>query len=101
MADQVISSVANLDQKTAALEMVLRRHGVLSDNFVHDFTEHADDAWVTANGANTWSLAPGPIRRFMPECLPMVPLRHARWASIFLSIIATSWCLRIRRTSTM
>jgi Nitrile hydratase, alpha chain len=52
MADQTISSVATPEQKTAALEMVLRRHGVLSDDFVHDFTEHADDAWVTANGAN-------------------------------------------------
>jgi nitrile hydratase len=31
--------------------MVLRRHGVLPDGFVDDFTEHADDAWVTTNGA--------------------------------------------------
>jgi nitrile hydratase subunit alpha len=52
MADQMASSVATPEQKTAAIQMVLRRHGVLSDDFVHDFTEHADDAWVTANGAN-------------------------------------------------
>jgi nitrile hydratase subunit alpha len=51
MADQVISPVATLEQKTTALEMVLRRHGVLSEGFVQDFSEHADDAWVTANGA--------------------------------------------------
>jgi nitrile hydratase len=51
MADQMTSSVATPEQKTAAIEMVLRRHGVLSDDFVHDFTEHADDAWVTGNGA--------------------------------------------------
>lgn len=52
MADQMTSSVATPVQKTAALEIVLRRHGALSDEFVHDFAEHADDAWVTANGAN-------------------------------------------------
>jgi nitrile hydratase len=52
MAHQMTSSIATPEQKTAAIEMVLRRHGVLSDNFVLDFTEHADDAWVTANGAN-------------------------------------------------
>jgi nitrile hydratase subunit alpha len=51
MADEVISPIATLEQKTAALEMVLRRHGSLSDGFVEDFSEHADDAWVTANGA--------------------------------------------------
>ena len=52
MADQMTSPVATPEQKTAAIEMVLRRQGVLSDDFVHDFTEHADDAWVPANGAN-------------------------------------------------
>jgi nitrile hydratase len=52
MADQMTSSVATPEQKTAAIEMVLRRHGVLSDDFVHDFAEHADDTWVTANGGN-------------------------------------------------
>ena len=31
--------------------MVLRRQGVLQDGFVDSFTEHADDAWVVANGA--------------------------------------------------
>jgi nitrile hydratase subunit alpha len=52
MADQSTSSVATPEQRTAAIEMVLRRHGALKDGFVDDFTEHADDAWVSANGAN-------------------------------------------------
>ena len=51
MADHVSSTTATPEQKTAAIEMVLRRHGALTDGFVEDFTEHADDAWVTANGA--------------------------------------------------
>jgi nitrile hydratase len=52
MADHATSSAASPEQRTAAVEMVLRRQGVLQDGFVDDFTEHADDAWVTANGAN-------------------------------------------------
>jgi nitrile hydratase subunit alpha len=52
MADHSPSTVATPEQKTAAIELVLRRHGVLADGFVEDFTDHADDAWVTANGAN-------------------------------------------------
>lgn len=51
MADQSNPSVASLEQRTAALELVLRRHGALTDGFADDFAEHADDAWVTANGA--------------------------------------------------
>jgi nitrile hydratase subunit alpha len=52
MADQSTSSIAPPEQRTAAIEMVLRRHGVLPDGFVDDFSEHADDVWVTANGAH-------------------------------------------------
>ena len=51
MADQSTSSAAPPEQRTAAIEMVLRRHGMLPDGFVDDFAEHADDAWVTSNGA--------------------------------------------------
>ena len=51
MADHATSTTATPEQKTAAIEMVLRRHGALTDGFIEDFTEHADDAWVTANGA--------------------------------------------------
>jgi nitrile hydratase subunit alpha len=52
MADHATPSAASPEQRTAAIEVVLRRHGVLQDGFVDDFTEHADDAWVTSNGAN-------------------------------------------------
>jgi nitrile hydratase len=51
MTDQPASSVATPEQRTAAIELVLRRHGALQDGFVDDFTEHADDAWVSTNGA--------------------------------------------------
>jgi hypothetical protein len=51
MADHATSSAASPEQRTAAVEVVLRRQGVLQDGFVDDFTEHANDAWVTANGA--------------------------------------------------
>jgi nitrile hydratase len=49
MPDQ--KTVATPEQRTAAIEIVLRRSGVLAEGFVQDFAEHADDAWVTANGA--------------------------------------------------
>jgi nitrile hydratase subunit alpha len=51
MADLAPATTATPEQKTAAIEMVLRRHGALADDFIGDFTDHADDAWVTANGA--------------------------------------------------
>src|SRR5690606_19493108 len=51
MADQSTPTTATPDQRTAAIEMVLRRSGALSDGFVDDFIEHAGDAWVTGNGA--------------------------------------------------
>ena len=51
MSDQPKSSVAPPQKRTEAIEMVLRRDSALPDGFVQDFTEHADDAWVTANGA--------------------------------------------------
>jgi hypothetical protein len=35
----------------AALEIVLRRKADMPKHFVAEFTEHADDAWITANGA--------------------------------------------------
>lgn len=50
MADAVRTE-APPEQRVAAIEMVLRRSGVLSEDFVHDHIEHADDAWITANGA--------------------------------------------------
>ncbi|MEM9683258.1 MAG: nitrile hydratase subunit alpha [Pseudomonadota bacterium] len=51
MSDQQKSSVAPPEKRAEAVEMVLRRDTALPDDFVEEFTEHADDAWVTANGA--------------------------------------------------
>jgi len=51
MADHATAPAASLERRTDAVEMVLRRHGLLEDGFIDDFTEHADDAWVSANGA--------------------------------------------------
>ena len=51
MADRSTSSETTPEQQPAAIEMVLRRHGLPGDAFVDDFTEHAEDAWVAANGA--------------------------------------------------
>ena len=51
MAHDHRSSVATPEQRVAALELVLRRKGELPDTFIHDFTEHADDEWITSNGA--------------------------------------------------
>jgi len=44
-------TTASLEQRAAALELVLRRKGELPDTFVHDFTEHAEESWITDNGA--------------------------------------------------
>jgi nitrile hydratase subunit alpha len=51
MAHDQHSSTATPEQRVKALELVLRRKGDLPDTFVHDFTEHADDEWVTDNGS--------------------------------------------------
>ncbi len=42
---------ASLDKRAAALEMALRRKADMPENFVGEFTEHADDAWIATNGA--------------------------------------------------
>ena len=51
MSDQPKSSVAPPEKRAEAIEMVLRRDSALPDGFAQEFTEHAEDAWVTANGA--------------------------------------------------
>ena len=51
MAAPVPQPPAPLDQRAAALELVLKRKGLLPEGFVAEFTEHAEDAWVTENGA--------------------------------------------------
>ena len=45
------SPVATAEQRVAALELVLRRKGEMPETFVHDFTEHAEEEWITDNGA--------------------------------------------------
>jgi nitrile hydratase subunit alpha len=42
---------ASLEKRAAALEMVLWRKAGMPESFVGEFTEHADDVWVAANGA--------------------------------------------------
>lgn len=51
MADTTRDAPASFEQRAAALEIVLRRKAALPDGFVDDFTDHADDAWITDNGA--------------------------------------------------
>ncbi|BBK33139.1 nitrile hydratase [Stella humosa] len=42
---------ASLDQRTRALESALADRGLLPPGFVEEFTAHAEEQWVTANGA--------------------------------------------------
>jgi hypothetical protein len=51
MTDTKREAPASLEKRAAALEIVLRRKADMPKNFVAEFTEHADDAWITANGA--------------------------------------------------
>ena len=51
MANASDQSPATPEQRTAALEIVLRRKGEMPETFVEDFTDHAEEKWVTDNGA--------------------------------------------------
>ena len=51
MTDTKSEAPASPEKRAAALEIVLRRKADMPNNFVAEFTEHADDAWITANGA--------------------------------------------------
>jgi len=51
MTDTKREAPASPEKRAAALEIVLRRKADMPKNFVAEFTEHADDAWTTANGA--------------------------------------------------
>ena len=51
MTDTKREAPASPEKRAAALELVLRRKADMPKNFVAEFTEHADDAWITANGA--------------------------------------------------
>jgi nitrile hydratase len=51
MANESDRSTANPEQRAAALEIVLRRKGEMPQTFVSDFTDHAEEEWITDNGA--------------------------------------------------
>src|ERR1700694_2050051 len=51
MAHDERSLVASPEQRTAALEIVLRHKGEMPETFVHDFTEHAKEKCITDNAA--------------------------------------------------
>jgi len=51
MTDTKREAPASPEKRAAALELVLRRKADMPKNLVAEFTEHADDAWITANGA--------------------------------------------------
>jgi nitrile hydratase len=42
---------ATAAQRAAALETVLTTHGILPEGFVDEFNSHAEEQWVTRNGA--------------------------------------------------
>ena len=51
MTDTKREPPASPAKRAAALDIVLRRKAEMPKHFVAEFTEHADDAWITANGA--------------------------------------------------
>ena len=51
MTDTKREAPASPEKRAAALEIVLRRKADMPKNFVAEFAEHADDAWIAANGA--------------------------------------------------
>jgi len=51
MANDPDHSTATPEQRAAALEIVLRRKGEMPETFVEDFTNHAEEKWITDNGA--------------------------------------------------
>jgi nitrile hydratase subunit alpha len=51
VTDTTREAPASLEKRAAALEIVLRRNVDMPESFVAEFSEHADDAWITANGA--------------------------------------------------
>jgi nitrile hydratase len=51
MTDTKREAPASPEKRAATLEIVLRRKADMPKDFVAEFTENADDAWITANGA--------------------------------------------------
>jgi hypothetical protein len=52
MTDTEREAPASLEERAAAPEIVLSRKADTPKNVVAEFTEHADDAWITASGAS-------------------------------------------------
>jgi nitrile hydratase len=51
VANQTDQPTASPEQRAAALEIVLRRKGEMPETFVTEFTDHAEEEWITDNGA--------------------------------------------------
>jgi hypothetical protein len=85
---------ASLEKRAAALEMVLRRKADMPENFVGEFTEHADDAWITARRpeGGPRGLTPSIAR----ACLLTARRQLESWVSISRSTIETLPCSRTR-----
>ncbi len=56
---KVHSQPAPVEERAAAFELVLKGKGILLEGFIEEFTEHAEETWVTANGgqmvARAWT----------------------------------------------
>jgi nitrile hydratase subunit alpha len=51
MSDESNRPIATPEQRADAIEIVLRRKGEMPETFVEDFIDHAEEEWVTDNGA--------------------------------------------------
>jgi nitrile hydratase len=51
MANNPEDARASAAERTAALKDILSEKGLLLDGFVDEFTRHAEEKWITANGA--------------------------------------------------
>lgn len=45
------NTIATPEERAAAVEIVLRRKGEMPETFVEDFNDHAEEKWITDNGA--------------------------------------------------
>lgn len=51
MTETTNNLAATPAERAAALEIVLRRKGEMPETFVEDFNDHAEEKWITDNGA--------------------------------------------------
>src|SRR5689334_5034229 len=51
MANDAHRPTATAEERASALEIVMRRKGEMPETFVSDFTDHAEEEWITDNGA--------------------------------------------------